>query len=83
MGYVKLIDKGTTIFIYNISVEDNTDKIPSFDVILGEDILKSNDDYVDYNGTLVVSEEEVSDAISEYMTAEYPNVIDYMFSVEE
>lgn len=83
MSYVKLIDKGTTIFIYNISVEDNTDKIPSFDIILGEDILKSNDDYVDYNGTLVVSEEEVSDAINEYMTAEYPNVIDYMFNVEE
>ena len=54
----------------------------SFDILVDE-ILTSDDDYVDYNGTLVVEESEVEDAISEYMSRNFPMVYGYMFDIDD
>jgi hypothetical protein len=54
----------------------------SFDILVDE-ILTDDDDYVDYNGTLVVEESEVEDAISEYMSRNFPMVHDYMFDIDD
>ena len=51
--------------------------------ILVDEILTSDDDYVDYNGTLVVEESKVEDAISDLMRRNYPMVHDYMFDIED
>lgn len=81
MGHTKLIEKGTNIYIYEI--EDCYGRqMESFDILVDE-ILTDDDDYVDYNGTLVVEESEVEDAIYEYMSRNYPMVHDYMFDIED
>jgi hypothetical protein len=56
--------------------------LPEFEITLGEDILKSKDDYVNYNGDLVVSEQEVEDAVIDYIRHEYPEIHDYMIDIE-
>lgn len=81
MGHTRLIEKGTNIYIYEI--EDCYGRqMESFDILVDE-ILTDDDDYVDYNGTLVVEESEVEDAIYEYMSRNYPMVHDYMFDIED
>lgn len=81
MGKTRLIEKGTNIYIYEI--EDCYGRqMASFDILVDE-ILTEDDDYVDYNGTLVVEESEVEDAISEYMSRNFPMVHDYMFDIED
>ena len=81
MGRTRLIEKGTNIYIYEI--EDCFGRqMASFDILVDE-ILTDDDDYVDYNGTLVVEESEVEDAISEYMSRSFPMVHDYMFDIDD
>ena len=81
MGKARLIEKGTNIYIYEI--EDCYGRqMESFDILVDE-ILTSDDDYVDYNGTLVVEESEVEDAISEYMSRNFPMVYGYMFDIDD
>ena len=81
MGKARLIEKGTNIYIYEI--EDCYGRqMASFDILVDE-ILTEDDDYVDYNGTLVVDESEVEDAISEYMSRNFPMVYGYMFDIDD
>ena len=81
MGKARLIEKGTNIYIYEI--EDCYGRqMASFDILVDE-ILTSDDDYVDYNGTLVIEESEVEDAISEYMSRNFPMVYGYMFDIDD
>jgi hypothetical protein len=54
----------------------------SFDILVDE-ILTADDEYVDYNGTLVVEESEVENALYEYMSRNYPMVHDYMFDIDD
>lgn len=82
MTKVKLIEKGARVFV--MEVEDFSGRhLSDFDITLGEDILKSNDDYVNYNGSLVVSEKEVEDAVIHYIRNEYPEIHYYMIDIEE
>ena len=81
MGQIRLIEKGTNIYIYEI--EDCYGRQMASINILVDDILPNDDDYVDYNGTLVVEESEVEDAISEYMSRIFPMVHDYMFDIDD
>lgn len=81
MGQIKLIEKGTNIYIYEI--EDCFGRqMASFNILVDE-ILTSDDDYVDYNGTLVVEESKVEDAIIDFMRGNYPMVHDYMTDIED
>lgn len=78
---IKLIEKGTCIWIYEI--EDAFGRqLPEMEIVLGEDILKSDDDYENYNGDLVVPVEKVEDAIIDYMRFGYPEVHDYMYDID-
>ena len=81
MGKARLIEKGTNIYIYEIE-NCYGRQMASFDILVDE-ILTSDDDYVDYNGTLVVEEAEVEDAISEYMSRNFPMVYGYMFDIDD
>lgn len=77
---VKLIEKGTCIWIYEI--EDAFGRhLPEMEIVLGEDILKSDDDYENYNGNMVATKRDVEDAIIDYMRFGYPEVHDYMFAI--
>ena len=81
MGQTRLIEKGTNIYIYEI--EDCFGRqMASFNILVDE-ILTSDDDYVDYNGTLVVEESKVEDAIIDFIKRNYPMVHDYMTDIEE
>lgn len=81
MGQIRLIEKGTNIYIYEI--EDCYGRqMASIDILVDE-ILPNDDDYVDYNGTLVVEESEVEDALYEYMSRNFPMVHDYMFDIDD
>ena len=77
MNHIKLIEKGSTIYVLEV-VDYSGQRLPEFEITLGVDILKSNDDYVNYNGDLVVSEKEVEDAVIDYIRNEYPEIHDYM-----
>ena len=77
MNHIKLIEKGSTINVLEV-VDYSGQRLPEFEITLGEDILKSDDDYVNYNGDLVVSEKEVEDAVIDYIRHEYPEIHDYM-----
>lgn len=78
---VKLIEKGTSIWIYEI--EDAFGRqLPEMEIVLGEDILKSDDNYQNYNGDLVIPEKEVEDAIYDYMADYYPEVHEYMYDID-
>lgn len=81
MNHIKLIEKGSTINVLEV-VDYSGQPLPEFEITLGEDILKSNDDYVNYNGDLVVSEKEVEDAVIDYIRHEYPEINDYMIDYE-
>jgi hypothetical protein len=78
MNHIKLIEKGATIYVLEV-VDFSGQQLPSFEITLGDEILKSDDDYVNYNGDLVVSEQEVEDAVIDYIRHEYPEIHDYMY----
>ena len=74
---VKLIEKGTCIWIYEI--EDAFGRqLPEMEIVLGEDILKSDDNYMSINGNMFTSKRDVEDAIIDYMRFTHPEVRDYM-----
>lgn len=81
MGYIKLIEKGTTFFVYNI--KDSDDEYDSIDIVVGEDILKSEHNYEKCFNNLVIDEEKVDNAISNYMMANYSESVSYCYSMEE
>lgn len=81
MYHIKLIEKGSTIYVLEV-VDFSGQQLPSFEITLGEEILKSDDDYVNYNGDLVVSEQEVEDAVIEYIKHKYPEIHDYMIDFD-
>ena len=81
MNHIKFIEKGSTIYVLEV-VDFSGQRLPEFEITLGKEILKSNDDYVNYNGDLVVSENEVEDAVIDYIRHEYPEIHDYMIDYE-
>lgn len=81
MGITRFIEKGTNIYIYEI--EDCYGRqMENFDILIDE-ILTSDDDYVNYNGTLVVENSKMENALYEYMSRNYPMVHDYMFDIDD
>lgn len=77
---VKLIKKGTKVLIYGVKYYED-DGFPSeFDLVLGVDILKSDDNYIDQLGSQVVSQAEVEDAVRNYMDSISPEVYEYSYS---
>ena len=81
MNHIKLIEKGSTVNVLEV-VDFSGQQMPEFEITLGEDILKSDDDYVNYNGDLVVSVKEVEDAVIDYIRHKYPEIHDYMIDYE-
>ena len=77
---VNLIEKGTKVFIYGIQFYDDEVLTSEFDLVLGVDILKSDNDYCDYLGSQVVSEAEVDTAVRNYMDSISPEVYEYSYS---
>ena len=78
---VNLIKKGTRVFIYGVKYFYEEDIITSeFELVLGVDILKFDDDYCDYLGSQVVSEAELEDAVRNYMDSISPEVYEYSYS---
>ena len=77
MEHIKLMEKGDSVYVMEVT-DYSGQQLPEFEITLGEDILKSNDDYVNYNGDLVVSEKEVEDAVIDYIRHNYPEIHDYM-----
>lgn len=78
---VKLIKKGTSIWIYEI--EDAFGRqLPEMEVVLGEDILESDEYYMNINGDMYVTERDVEDVIIDYMRLCYPEVHDYMYNID-
>lgn len=77
---IKLIEKGEVIGIHDV-VDRDGQQLADFEITLGVDILKFDDDYVNYNGSLIVSDKEVEDAVIDYMRYEYPEVYDYMIDM--
>lgn len=70
-----LIKKGAKVFV--MEVEDfSGQRLPDFELVVGEDILESN------IGTLIVSYDEVEDAVVDYIRTEYPEIHDYMIDIE-
>jgi hypothetical protein len=82
MEQTKLIKKGTRIFIYEMDSDLET-YLNIIEIVLGEDILKSDDDYVKYNGTMVISEAEIEDAVRKHTKNEYPKMRDYVFEIDD
>lgn len=78
---VKLIKKGTKVFIYGVKFYEEGVFTSEFDLVLGVDILKSDDDYCDYLGSQVVSEAEVEDAVRNYMDSISPEVYEYAYKI--
>lgn len=77
---IKLIEKGEVIGIHDV-FDRHGQQLADFEITLGVDILKFDDAYVDYNGSLVVSDKEVEDAVMDYMNYKYPEVYDYMLDM--
>lgn len=76
------IKKGTIIYFYEIE-DCHGQQLMDFDITLGKDILKSDEDYKYVKGNQVLMQSEVDKAISEYMTKHYPEVHDYMYDFDE
>ena len=70
-----LIKKGAKVFV--LEVEDfSGQRLPDFELVVGEDILVSSIE------TLIVSYDEVEDAVIDYIRTEYPEIHDYMIDIE-
>lgn len=70
-----LIKKGAKVFV--MEVEDYSgQRLPDFELVVGEDILVSNTE------TLIVSYDQVEDAVVDYIRTEYPEIHDYMIDIE-
>lgn len=73
----KLIKKGAVVFIYN----EGTGTLP-IEIVVGHDILRNDDVYVNDNGTLKVRMEDIENAVEDYMRDDY-YANDYYFDVYE
>lgn len=73
----KLIKKGAVVFIYN----EGTGTLP-IEIVVGHDILRNDDVYVNDNGTLKVHMEDIESAVEDYMLDDY-YANDYYFDVCE
>ena len=73
----KLIKKGAVVFIYN----EGTGTLP-IEIVVGHDILRNNDVYVNDNGILKVGMEDIESAVEDYMRDDY-YANDYYFDVCE
>lgn len=71
----EFIEKGAKVFIMEV-VNFRGQRLPDFELVVGEDILKS------HIGTLIVSYDEVEDAVIDYIRNEYPEIHDYMIDIE-
>lgn len=70
-----LIKKGAKVFV--MEVEDfSGQRLPDFELVVGEDILVSHIE------TLIVSYDEVEDAVVDYIRTEYPEIHDYIIDIE-
>lgn len=70
-----LIKKGAKVFV--MEVEDfSGQRLPDFELVVGEDILVSHIE------TLIVSYDQVEDAVVDYIRTEYPEIHDYMIDIE-
>ena len=70
-----LIQKGAKVFV--MEVEDfSGQRLPDFELVVGEDILVSSIE------TLIVSYDQVEDAVVDYIRTEYPEIHDYMIDIE-
>ena len=78
---VNFIYKGTKVFIYGVKFYEEEVLTSEFDLVLGVDILKSDDDYCDYLGSQVVSEAEVDEAVRNYMDSISPEVYEYAYTI--
>ena len=72
-----LIKKGAVVFIYN----EGTGTLP-IEIVVGHDILRNDDVYVNDNGTLKVRMEDIENAVEDYMRDDY-YANDYYFDVYE
>ena len=79
---VKFIEKGSKVLIYGVKFFYEEEDLPSeFDLVLGVDILKSDDDYIDQLGSQVVSQAEVEDAVRNYMDSISPEKYEYAYKI--
>ena len=70
-----LIKKGAKVFV--MEVEDfSGQRMSDFELVVGEDILVSNTE------TLIVSYDQVEDAVVDYIRTEYPEIHNYMIDIE-
>lgn len=70
-----LIKKGAKVFV--MEVEDfSGQRLPDFELVVGEDILVSSIE------TLIISYDQVEDAVVDYIRTEYPEIHDYMIDIE-
>ena len=70
-----LIQKGAKVFV--MEVEDfSGQRLPDFELVVGEDILVSSIE------TLIVSYDQVEDAVVDYIRTEYPEIHDYIIDIE-
>ena len=65
-----LIKKVAVVFIYN----EGTGTLP-IELVVGHDILRNDDAYVNDNGTLKVHMEDIESAVEDYMLDDY--CVDY------
>lgn len=79
---INLIEKGTCILIYDIE-DAFGGQMSDIEIVLGEDILKSDDNYMNINGNMFTTERDVEDAIIDHIRFLYPEVHDYMFAIDE
>ena len=61
-----LIKKGSVVFIYN----EGTGTLP-IEIVVGHDILRNDDVYVNDNGTLKVHMEDIESAVEDYIDDEF------------
>jgi hypothetical protein len=76
-----LIEKGEYILIYDIEDRFGNQFMADLELYVGEDILKSDDEYEIINGKLFISEKDVKESIFDYMREKYPEVYDYIISI--
>lgn len=82
MEQTKLVKKGTTIFIYEVDNFLET-YLSIIEIVLGEDILKADDDYVIYKNSQVVSEAEIEDAVRDFVEYNCPDMRDYVYEINK
>ena len=70
------IEKGTKAFIYGIEWAYGKQMLGTVPIV-GKEILKSDEEYENHNGTLVVSKEKFKQCIDEYVKTTFPKAKHY------